>query len=196
MSAVCEICGKEFKTTQGLKGHKTFVHQSTSFSGKSATPPATEQLLSSNLGTRVATEQQVSKLEDRLQKLERVTGLRETEPADLLNDLLSNTEPLTYQLASITRQLSKQAEQLSKLSDTVSKLSELQQRLALMATRSETNHIATKVELLSKSVEKHDHWLNPESDDEVILEIIGGPIGYLKKCIEDLSSSRQIKGSS
>ena len=47
----CDICGKEFKTTQGLRGHKTFVHQLTSFSGKSATPLATEQLLSSNLGT-------------------------------------------------------------------------------------------------------------------------------------------------
>lgn len=87
----CEFCEKEFKTSQGLRGHKTFAHGITG-SG---------------------TEQQVSILEDRLQKLERVTGLRETEPDDLLND----TEPLTNKLNNIT-------EQLSKLSDTVSKLAE------------------------------------------------------------------------
>ncbi|GAI91068.1 unnamed protein product [marine sediment metagenome] len=23
---ICELCGKEFRTTQGLRGHKTFVH--------------------------------------------------------------------------------------------------------------------------------------------------------------------------
>ena len=103
MSVTCEICGKEFKNTQGLRGHKTFVHQLTSSSGKSAAP--------------LATEQQPSKLEDRLQKLERVTGLRETEIGDLLNDLLSDTEPLTNKLINII-------EQMTKLSDTVSKLSE------------------------------------------------------------------------
>jgi len=44
MSIKCEICGKEFKTSQGLRGHKTFVHKITSSSAKSPTPLATEQL--------------------------------------------------------------------------------------------------------------------------------------------------------
>ncbi len=171
----CELCGKQVKTAQALRGHKTFIHGIT---GSNSQQPV----------TRVATEQQVSVLEDRLQKLERVTGLRETEVGDLLNDLLSNTEPLTNKLHNITKQL-------SKFSDTVSKMSELQDQLTLMATRSETNRIATKAELLSKGVEKHERWLNPESTDEVLLEIIGGPIGYLEKRIDNLSSSRQIKGS-
>ena len=114
----CDICGKEFKNTQGLGGHKNFVHSDTVGGVRQpVTQQAAQQLLSSNLGTRVSTEQQVSKLEDRLQKLERVTGLRETELFDLLNDLLSNTEPLTYKLINITKQV-------TKLSDTVSKLSE------------------------------------------------------------------------
>jgi hypothetical protein len=58
-------------------------------------------------------------------------------------------------------------------------VSELQNQLALVATRSETNRIATKVELLSKGVEKHERWLNPEGTDEALLEMFGGPIGYL-----------------
>ncbi len=57
----------------------------------------------------------------------------------------------------------------------------LQNQLALKATASEINLIATKVELLSKRVEKHERWFNPESIDEVFLEICGGPIAYLEK---------------
>ncbi len=36
MSVTCEICGKEFKTTQGLRGHKTFVHDIHADRGKQA----------------------------------------------------------------------------------------------------------------------------------------------------------------
>jgi len=57
----------------------------------------------------------------------------------------------------------------------------MQNQLALKATASEINLIATKVELLSKRVEKHERWFNPESTDEVFLEICGGPIAYLEK---------------
>jgi len=96
----CELCGKQVKTAQALRGHKTFIHGIT---GSNTQQPV----------ARLATEQQVSLLEDRLQQLERATGLRESD----WNDLLSDTEPLTNKLNSIT-------EQLSKLSDTVSKLSE------------------------------------------------------------------------
>ncbi len=83
-------------------------------------------------------------------------------------------------------------ELLTELRRTVS---ELQNQLSLMATRSEINRAAAKVELLSKLVEKHERWLNRESDDEVLLEIFGGPIGYLEERIENLPPSRQIKGS-
>jgi len=119
----CEICGKELKNTQGLHGHKRFVHgQATS---KKTTGVTIEQAVSelelTPDNTQLTAEQQLSKLERRLQKLERVTGLRDSD----WSELLSGTElPLTNQLASITQQLSKQAEQLSKLSDTVIELSE------------------------------------------------------------------------
>ena len=81
----CELCGKQVKTAQALRGHKTFIH--------GITGSNTEQPVA-----RLATDQQVSLLEDRLQKLERVTGLRESD----LDFSLSGTEPLTNKLVSIT----------------------------------------------------------------------------------------------
>jgi DNA repair exonuclease SbcCD ATPase subunit len=94
MSAICEICGREFKTTQGLRGHKTFVHQIISPSE----PPA-----------RLATEQHLSKLDDRLQKLESMTGLKEP---GALDRLLGTDKPLTEQVSELTDQLNGLAEQL------------------------------------------------------------------------------------
>lgn len=52
----CELCGQEFKTTQGLRGHKTFVHHQT---GSSKLPAAT-----------LATEQQLNELSSRLEEAE------------------------------------------------------------------------------------------------------------------------------
>jgi len=104
----CELCGKQVKTTQALRGHRTFVHGIT---GSNTQQPV----------ARLATEQEVSILEDRLQKLERVTGLRESD----LGDLLSDTElPLTNKLTNITEQVTKLSDTVSNLSNTVSKLSE------------------------------------------------------------------------
>jgi chromosome segregation ATPase len=103
----CELCGKQVKTTQALRGHKTFIHGIT---GSNTQQPV----------ARLATEQQVSLLEDRLQQLERVTGLRESD----LDFSLSDTEPLTDRLTNITEQLTKLRDAVSKLSDIVSKLSE------------------------------------------------------------------------
>jgi chromosome segregation ATPase len=103
----CELCGKQVKTAQALRGHKTFIHGIT---GSNTQQPV----------ARLATEQQVSLLEDRLQQLERVTGLRESD----LDFSLSDTEPLTDRLTNITEQLTKLRDAVSKLSDIVSKLSE------------------------------------------------------------------------
>jgi DNA repair exonuclease SbcCD ATPase subunit len=114
----CEICGKELKNTQGLNGHKRFAHgQATSNkpAGAAIEQSASELELTPGNNQPIS-EQQLSELERRLQKLERVTGLRSPD----LRELLSGTDPpLTNQIASITQQLSKQAEQLSKLSEDV-----------------------------------------------------------------------------
>jgi chromosome segregation ATPase len=107
----CDICGKEFKNTQGLRGHKNFVHANTVGGvGQSVTQQATQQPLSSKLSTRVTTEQRLSQLEDRFARLEHITGFRET---DKLEKLLGITgAPLTERVAQLTEQLSRLTEQL------------------------------------------------------------------------------------
>jgi len=67
----------------------------------------------------------------------------------------------------------------------------LQNQLALKATASEINLIATKVELLSKDVKKHEQWLNPTSIDELVLAICGGPLVYLEKRLRSLQPASQ-----
>ena len=100
MSAVCKICGKEFKNTQGLRGHMRFVHQVTN-SKESPTGLNTKQGLS---------------------KPENITGIRELSE---LERLLSNTEKLlTEQVSDLTKQVSQLNEQVNQPSEQVSKLTE------------------------------------------------------------------------
>ena len=124
MSAVCEICGKEFKNTQELRGHMTFVHGQAGINKILSDPAATEQPVSrlrARLGltpsnAQPTTAQQVDKLEDRLQNLERVTGLRES---DLLDSPTDGQLPITEQLGQLTQQLNEQTQQVNKLSEDV-----------------------------------------------------------------------------
>jgi hypothetical protein len=63
--------------------------------------------------------------------------------------------------------------------------------LVLKATASEINLIATKVELLSKRVKKHDQWFNPKGIDELVLGLCGGPIASLEKRLSSLQLTIQ-----
>ncbi len=94
MSVTCEICGKEFKNSQGLRGHKTFVHQMTT---------------THDPVTRLATEQELDQLTTRLEKLESITGLKEPSSLDRL---LGTDTPLTEHVNQLSEQLSKLTEQL------------------------------------------------------------------------------------
>ena len=142
----CELCGKVMRTTQGLRGHKTFIHGLYANHDNPAAELTFRQRIDENRSLVKSERNSTNEFRDRLEKLE--------------NKVFSNTELLTEVRRTV---------------------SELQNQLALVATRSETNRIATKVELLSKGVEKHERWLNPESIDEVLLEIFGGPIGCLEE---------------
>ena len=95
----CELCGRQFKNTQGLRGHKTFFHGDGSSSSVSA--------------TQAITEMPLSKLEKRLEQLEYATGLRE---ASILDKTLNSEKPLTEKLAEVTKQLNSITQQLASLS--------------------------------------------------------------------------------
>jgi chromosome segregation ATPase len=168
MSAICEICGKEFKTTQGLRGHKTFIHKVTSSSSKSAAPPATEQ--------------QLSKLEERLQKLEWVTGLRETELGDPLNDLLSDTEPLTNQLNNITGQQ-------GKLSDIVSKLAKDMElaKVSKATVDADKEEFSKRLTDLREAHNRQATVINEHRDTcNNNFTVLGSRINKIRKMVEDV----------
>ena len=170
MSVTCEICGKEFKNTQGLRGHKTFVHQRTS----TQDPPA-----------RPATEQEVSIIEDRLSKLEYITGLKGSYSGLSPGDLLGDTKPLTNKLNDIT-------EQLAKLSGTVSKLNE-QVELAQTGKLAEQDRalgeLREQFELelngLSAVVNKYRDGFNHDLADAGLI------IAKIQKAVQDLGFDNQ-----
>ena len=154
----CDICDKEFKNTQGLRGHKTFIHGLYANHDKPAAELIFRQRIDENRSSVKSEKNSISEYKDRLDKLE--------------SEAISNTELL------------------AELRRTVHAL---QNQLALKATASEINLIAIKVELVSKCVEKHEQWLNPESSDEVILAICGGPIAYLEERLSSLQLAIQQK---
>lgn len=87
MSVTCEICGKEFKTTQGLRGHKTFVHQMTT----TKDPP-----------TRPATEQELGIVEEKLELL----YAQVEQVGELLSNLVSKVDKQAELASKLMSQLS------------------------------------------------------------------------------------------
>ena len=117
----CELCGKVVRTTQGLRGHKTFIHGLHANHDK----PVDEL----RFRHRIAENRRLAKSENNS------TGDYRDRSDKLKGEIVSNTELLT---------------------ELKQKVRALQNQLALKATVSDINRIATKVELLSKSVKKHE----------------------------------------
>ena len=99
--ARCEICGKEFKNTQGLRGHKTWVHGITT----STQHPAAQ----------LATEQRLGKLEQLLA----ITGEHTEQPVsdadglDKCDPIRGKPEPIAEQVTELTDNLNKSTEQVN-----------------------------------------------------------------------------------
>ena len=147
----CELCGKTMRTTQGLRGHKTFVHGLYANHDKPAAELTFRQRIDENRSLVKSESSSISDYRDRLNKLK--------------SEVVSNTELLTELRRTVRA---------------------MQNQLALKATASEINLIATKVELLSKRLDEHDRWFNPHDIDEIILRLSGGPIADLEKRLDNL----------
>ncbi len=93
MSATCEICGKEFKNTQGLRGHKTFVHGIHADKGKQANGFQCDQQEDRTTRDNRIKDTYMDKYQEKLDKLE--------------NDLRNNTE-LVNKLRSTVNKLQEQ----------------------------------------------------------------------------------------
>ena len=80
MSATCEICGKEFRTTQGRRGHMTFVHQMTTINDPSARL-ATEQVSELTMQVSQLTEQ-LNGLAEQLELNQATTAMMDTQEVE------------------------------------------------------------------------------------------------------------------
>jgi len=129
----CELCGRQFKNTQGLRGHKTFFH-----------------------GIRANHRIEI--------KPERFIGTVETKSKDGQANLLNRVVDLECTVVELKETLEK-----------------WQSYMALLSTQSETQHIASRIKLIEKQVEKHDRWFNPRGLHEAVVDFDGGPIAYIEK---------------
>jgi cob(I)alamin adenosyltransferase len=134
-----------------LRGHKTFVHGDGSSSSGSA--------------TQVATEPQLSKLEERLEKLESVTGLREVS---ILDKILSNEKPLTEKLAEVTQQLNSLTQQLVSISNN-------------NASNTDLHKISERITQLAQQLSSHNKWFQP-------IRTVAGTMSHLE---DELSNRAQ-----
>lgn len=102
MSALCEFCNREFKTTQGLRGHKTFVHGITKLSCRPVTRPATEQqrgeLEDGSVGMEVMIVlNKPSQLKNRLDNTEEASNGQVSRPATQGTEYTEQLEEKTEQ---------------------------------------------------------------------------------------------------
>lgn len=200
MNVICEICGKNFKNTQGLRGHKQFIHNQTS---KKSTGVATEQLMGklehTATDTLPANVEHNNTLEKRLQKLERVTGIRSSNVIELLDDHFT---PLTSRLASITRQLEEQAQHQEELAHQMSKLAEDLKR-AETASREQWTRSAQQVETLNEADNKLAALVNVNVEkiktdiDNIKFRMLRNPTGnVVSMCMIEVTPGQKSKSRS
>lgn len=151
----CELCGRQFKNTQGLRGHKTFVHGDGSSSSVSA--------------TQAATEMPLSKLEERLEKLECVIGLRE---ASILNKVLGNEEPLTEKLSEVTNQLNSLTQKLASISSNT-------------ASNTDLRRLGEQISQLAQQLSSYSKWFQP-------VRTVAGTMSHLENELSNRAQNTRV----
>jgi len=115
----CELCGKAMRTTQGLRGHKTFVHALHANRDKPAAELTFRQRIDENRSPVKFERNSTSEYRERLDKLESefvsntrlLTELRRTV-SELQNQLaLMATRSETHRIATIVEMLGKRLEE-------------------------------------------------------------------------------------
>ncbi len=158
--ATCELCGKETRTSQGLRGHKTFVHGIR----------AGHSRLAGLLDRFVRTDETKSELESDN------SGLIESE--EERGNLIDRVAKMEYTILELEKTLER-----------------WKNYMALLATRNETQHLASKVKLIKKQVEKHDRWFNPRGLHEAVIDLTGGPIADLERSLGSHRFSNNLAGN-
>jgi len=128
----CELCGKEFKTGQGLSGHMKFVHGVSGGSGKPV--------------TQLVTSEQLQQLGEQLRQLEGDT--------EQLGEQVSS---YTHQLSNHTQQLNNHTQQLQQLNGYPKQANEGTEQLNRLTRASDNlvkqvNAITERTELLAGDI--------------------------------------------
>lgn len=128
MNSKCDLCGKEFKNTQGLRGHKTFVHKLTKsavlqqLDGKKDIPepqpaaksddnPVTSKL-SSGSDFRGELLQQVSKLQTEIKTLE---SMHKNDYSSILESVRNIEKSYAQKCDNLGNVFTQYSEQLDEL---------------------------------------------------------------------------------
>ena len=153
----CDICGKEFKNSQGLRGHKTFVHDKASSSSNSSSPAPAQQL-STAVAQPVETVGDLTELRADLDGVLDEVSILSQQFSMLINEvktLLTLRNLVQEQGTQYSQQLeqlkSDWIPQIKHLEDNTTAFHQLMEK-QLSATQNELSNTGQRVNKLTESV--------------------------------------------
>lgn len=190
----CDICGKDFKNTQGLRGHKYFTHFETKDTDQHPlAQPATLQPLSDKSEARPAAQDRLSKLEERLARLEHATGVRErTEIEKMLGINEHTLAERVAELAGQLRALKADAASHAELSSIADQLTGLTQKSASLELQ--CSYLQDKIGVLNMGLSVKADTELTSTLDEKILRLETKQAEILKSLAELRDSQEKIHG--